>query len=640
MRFRQKMLLTTLLLFGLLLTAVYVLQFNHTRAYLAKQMSVNVSNTVDSLGLSLLPYLQRNEYVAAETIINAVFDGGSYQQIRLRLLNDDRELVRQHPASIAGVPDWFRQLNLFEPIQQSNVLTSGWLQLAELQVVGDSGYAYQQLWKLSSQILVGFSIAAMVVMTLLLYFMRRLFEPLLAIEARANEIAEQKFGQPLPDPQMQELTGLVRSFNAMSIRLQTLFHRQAEEAENLRQAAYQDSLTQLGNKAFFDAALEQWMADPGEGGLLFIRLDPLQQVVNGDGFSRRDQMVVMVSALLQEQQQIKPTTVIARTAMDEFALILEGYDAEQVGSLVERLDQQLNRVLAPLSAKYGQLYAIGGAIRTLDITTGGLLSRADSALHEVSLNSTCAYKLLGGDREQPPLGRMRWRELVLAAIESRTLGFQLQPVMALDGRLTMLELFSRIDHQSQHYPAVQFMPFVEEYQLGARFDRYVIERVAPHLAQQPAPVSINLSESAIGDVAFTEWLKQLLENDSKLKNMLIFELPETALVSQRGALGALCRSFRRSNVRFGFDRISQHLVQLESLAELEPTYLKVDRSLVFNAAAEDNGFVLALVRLAHDVDIELIALRIESPQQLEKLAQHSVDGYQGYINKPVNWQLT
>lgn len=635
MQFRQKIILMTLLLFSLLLTTVYALQFNHTRAYLAKQMAVDVTNTVNFLGLALLPHLEQGEYVAAETTINAVFDGGSYQQIRLRLVKDGRELLRQQQGSLSGVPDWFVELDLFAPIKQSNMLTSGWLQHAELQVVADTAYAYEQLWRLSTQLLLWFSGAAVVVMGLLLYAMRRLFGPLIAIEARANEIAEQKFGKPLPDPELRELKGLVVSFNAMSARLQKQFHRQAEEAENLRQTAYQDRLTQLANKHFFDVALEQWMAEPGEGGVLFIRLYQLQSLANEAGFERRDQRLLEVAEYLKALQLGHPKSTVARSSLDEFSLILPGYDPDQVGALIVDLDRQLTT----MNAKQGGRYAIGGAIRGAEMSIGELLSRTDSALQEVSLDSTCAYKLQNTDRLQPALGRSHWRELVLASLSTQGLNFQLQPVKRIDGSLKALELFSVIVNQQYRYPAAQFMPFVEQFLLGAQFDRHVIERVVPWLAGQSAPIMINLSESAIGDAAFICWLEQLLDGSVKLKKQLIFELPETALRSQSGGLETLCAMFRRQRVGFGFDRISHHLGQLEGLAELEPNYLKVDRSLLFSDQDENNVFALALARLAHDVDIELLVLRIEDPQQLQQLAQKSIDGYQGYIDKPRDWIL-
>ncbi|MEH6650691.1 MAG: EAL domain-containing protein [Motiliproteus sp.] len=638
MQFRHKIILMTLLLFSLLLTTVYVVQFNHTRAYLAKQMSVDVGNTLNSLGLSLIPYLKNNEPVAAETTINAVFDGGSYQQIELRLLADGSLLQRQQSDHIVGVPAWFIELQLFEPVSQSNMLTSGWLQLGELKVVADTAYANEQLWKLSSQIMLWFSAVAAVVMVLLLYFMRRLFGPLRAIETQVNAISEQKFGQPLPEPELKELQSLVRSFNSMSLRLQNLFQHQADETEKLRQAAFQDELTRLGNRIFFEAEMEQWMAEPGEGGLVFVRLYHLKTIAQQQGYAIRDQLVCNVAELLSAPRSGSLPVVAARMSDNEFALLLPGFDSDQVNDLLQLLGSQLEQQLQPLcQLADDSFYAIGAAMRNEGTATGELLARTDSSLQEARLDNTCSVKLLRGDREQPALGRNRWRELILGAIDANQVSFELQPVLAADGSRVSSELFSLIEHQSIRYPAGQFMPFVDQYALGAQFDRHVIESVAPYVDSQPVPVVVNLSETAIGDVGFINWLEQFFLQQPSLHQQLHFELPETALASQHAELDMLCSIMRRLNIRFGFDRISQHLEKFQPMAELGPAYLKVDRSLVLNSAAGDNGFIRSLVRLAHEVEIELVVLRVEDEEQLELLAEYSVDGYQGYISKPLSW---
>ena len=72
----RQLLATMLLLFGLLFAATYWVQFNSTRTYLAQQQETTVINTATSLGLALTPYLENGDKVGAESVIQAIFDGG------------------------------------------------------------------------------------------------------------------------------------------------------------------------------------------------------------------------------------------------------------------------------------------------------------------------------------------------------------------------------------------------------------------------------------------------------------------------------------------------------------------------------------------------------------------------------------
>ena len=79
----RQLLATMLLLFGLLFAATYWVQFNSTRTYLAQQQETTVINTATSLGLALTPYLENGDKVGAESVIQAIFDGGYYRLVRL-----------------------------------------------------------------------------------------------------------------------------------------------------------------------------------------------------------------------------------------------------------------------------------------------------------------------------------------------------------------------------------------------------------------------------------------------------------------------------------------------------------------------------------------------------------------------------
>lgn len=134
----KQILAFVIFLFAGLLIIAYAVQFQSTRD-LAEQQRVSVINTANSVGIALTPYLETGDKVGAESIINAAFDGGYYQEIHLDLLASKQTIEKTNKKEIEGVPGWFIQLNLFKSETYESILTSGWLQLGKLQVKKDIG---------------------------------------------------------------------------------------------------------------------------------------------------------------------------------------------------------------------------------------------------------------------------------------------------------------------------------------------------------------------------------------------------------------------------------------------------------------------------------------------------------------------
>ncbi|WP_210397830.1 bifunctional diguanylate cyclase/phosphodiesterase [Motiliproteus sediminis] len=637
MPLHRKLMLTTLLLFSTLFVLVVSLEVRYSQAHLNQQLNASLNLTADQLTQLLAPPLLRGDLEQAVTAFDNWPLGSPEIVVRLQLGEGMPDRVRAGRVSEFSAPEWFKRWVGPERLVATRSLQRAGGKEATLRLSGNAHEGYQALWRQTYQLTLWFGISLLAAMLMLLYAVRRWTAPLKELQQRTDELAQPRFGHPLEAPDLVELRGLVDSFNAMSERLRALFGRQAEEIETLRRAAYQDRLTGLANRAFFSAEMQQWMAEPGEGGLLFMRLYQLEAIYQTLGFARRDQLLNDTAEQLRALRRVTPSLLVARLSDVEFALLMPGFDPEQVKRVVEELQQRMSATVSPLGDEWGPLFAIGAALRFPGTDEAGLLARADSALQQARQSNLSPVRFLSDLQQPPAIGRGEWRNLLQQAIEERRIRFQLQPVMRMSGKIRGLELLSEIEFDGGSYPAALFMPFVEQFQLGAALDRYVLEQIAPHVSRHQVPVMVNLSEHAIGDVGFVSWLSGWLEANTPLRRWIGFEVPEAALISNPGGLAACAALFRRLDLCFGVDRIGRHLEQLRELVELGPDYLKIDRSLVLCSPEEDKGFVRSLARMAHDLDIDLITLRIEDQADLDGLHERSMDGYQGYIRKPIRW---
>ncbi len=625
----------TLVFFSLLLALVYSVEFNNTRAYLSRQLASDVQNTVTTLGLSLVPYLQSGDRVAVESVVNTVFDGGYYKSIEVDLLASEQQVVRLQSSQIEGVPAWFTELQLFDPVEEQQVLTSGWLQLGALRVSGHTGYAYQQLWQLMTQMLLWFMLVYVLVSTLLVLGLGRVLKPLKLLEHRSQEIENQQFGQPLPEPAIRELQGLVRAFNRMSQRLKAIFKQQAEEVEELRRQAFQDVLTGLGNRAFFDAQLAQWLAEPGSGAVMLLAIPNLEQVYRDEGHRGRDELLCVVREILCAQLAHSPGAVIARISANEFGVILPGVDAEQSRQLAAQLVHQTELAVVDPFGHYRQLCRLGVAVRQADATPSLLLSQADLALQQASRDPAQCFRVHRPDNRQLVLGREGWKLLVENAMAHDGVRFQLQAVPAVaDGQPLYHELFACIEKDAIRYAAGQFMPFVEQFGISAKFDRFVLSRLRslkPGLGQ---PLMVNLSAASIADADFVHWLKDYLQTAATEGLELVIEIPEEAAVRHAESLQELLSHCRKLGIPYGIDRFGYHFDILAELAALKPTYLKMDIAYLITEGV-DADFAQSLAKLSAAQQIEIIACRVETDQQLQSLKSLPVSAYQGFIVPPV-----
>ncbi len=140
----------------MLLISVYVIEFNTTRDNLIQQQRSEMNNTINTVGLALAPYLENSDNIAVESVINALFDGSSYSTVKLKFLDTGDEIIRSYSSASTQVPEWFLSLDLFEPIVDQRVVTSGWLQLAEVQITSDPSDAYSQLWVAFERLIIAF----------------------------------------------------------------------------------------------------------------------------------------------------------------------------------------------------------------------------------------------------------------------------------------------------------------------------------------------------------------------------------------------------------------------------------------------------------------------------------------------------
>ncbi|MGL4251524.1 MAG: EAL domain-containing protein [Aeromonas sp.] len=631
----RQLLATMLLLFGLLFAATYWVQFNSTRSYLAQQQETTVINTATSLGLALTPYLENGDKVGAESVIQAVFDGGYYRLVRLDLLAS-RELIEQeNPSNIQGVPQWFINMGLFPEVSNESVLTSGWLQLGKLKVVGHPGQAYYELWRGMSELASWFVIGFLITTILLMRALNFLLKPLKQICEQAVEIELHHFGHSIPEPRTHELKQVVQAINILSGKLAVQFKEQADEAEQLRKRVYVDAVSGLGNRAYFVAQVNAWIAEAGQGGVMLVAVDMLDDIYRDEGFAARDNMVKSIAQVLREQLKGWDGSAVARISATEYALLCPTDDLTQLKELAEVINSRIADLVVNPMAEGAPLSVIGIAGCDGKDDLSALLTKADNALGKARNERRGAVVMEGGD-SQGMMGRLAWRDLVEDAITRHLWRFKAQPACRFDnGKQLHAELFAAISRDGTDYFAGQFLPAIEQFKMGSEFDKAILEASTKLLQQNKTlTLAINITAGSLCSEPFLNWLPDFLRDHSNLQERLLFEIPEGSIVMHREQVATMVLALRQHGFQWGVDHYGRHFQSLGYLEELAPAYVKVDHgytSQVMEPGA-DTSFLAAVCRAAHNAGILTIATRVEDQRQVELLATLHIDGYQGFVH--------
>lgn len=628
----RQLLVTMLLLFAMLFVTAYSVQFSSTRSYLAQQQQTTVINTVTSLGLALTPYLETGDTLGAESVINAIFDGGFYRKVQLNLLAVDQQIIREHTAIPREVPEWFVNLGLFEGARHEAVLTSGWLQLGQLYVEGHPGQAYYELWQGMSRLATWFVGCFVLVWGLLVLALRYLLKPLHDIEAQAREIELHHFGKAIPLPSTRELREVVSAINNMAGKLEIQFKEQADEAERLRHKAFLDETSGLGNRAYFVSQSQSWVSDASGGAAILISVDMLEQLHQTEGFAARDQMIKAIAVSLRQLCKRFGDYALARISAYEYAMLVPESDSDRLSQLGEEINRLIAElVIDPVNSR--NISVVGIAVVQRDDDTGKLLTRADNALSKARMSEVGAV-VVENNHAEYAMGRLAWKELLEEALEEDSFELSSQAVLGFNGEQHHEELYIGIRKDDAFYSAGNFLPIAEQFKLSERLDLHIVERALRLLADRPSlRLAVNLTQHSCHQLSFWSNLEQLLAQHRNVSSRLYLELPESAFAFGRSILTVPLSSLP---VAWGIDHFGRHFDLLTQLGELRPNYVKLDHGYTSQVLQPDydDAFLAAVCRAAHNMGALTIATRVETDKQVEMLKTLHVDAYQGFISPP------
>lgn len=647
--FRQLMMMIVVIL-SLVLVVVMGINFNTTKGYLVSQLESTAQDSATSLSMSLSDYMASKDQASIESTVNAVFDSGYFSEVRVRLYNNNQEIIRKNETKIIGVPQWFINLIDFNVPVASAVVSNGWNELGQVYVTGSAGYGYYQLWVATRDLLVSFLVIGVITMLLGWLVLRWLFKPLAEVEKQAEAIQQRRFLKMTNLPKTRELKSVVLSMNRMAEKLEKEFDAEAQTVQWLQAKAFKDPVSGLGNRHFFESQVKAYFSssDRTMDGLVLISLADLAKLNNERGFEAADLFIRSAAQILTDKVISLPSAAtVARLSGADFVILVPNVDQDRLKYLVNEMMSGLKELVTTKVSYAESVANIGAVILSEEVDASSAMAQADAALRAAKaagINISRVFDAKTG--QEMAIGRIEWKEMLEYAIEHRAFSLRKQKVALFESSSDTLheEVFASLEYEDKQYHAGYFIGLAEQFDLGDKVDQVIIERAIAYIKSRQSsltrPLAVNVSASAFIKPSFIDWLDNTLKGlDVRLRALLVFEISEQSVLSSEDYAHDLSQMLKHHGVVFGIDNVGKQFSAFQYLQTLMPDYVKVDPSYTKMAVGKESEsfFMHTLCKMFNSLHIQVVATGIESEDQLAILKRFDIAGGQGYaIGRPID----
>ncbi|MEJ2346332.1 MAG: EAL domain-containing protein [Gammaproteobacteria bacterium] len=436
-----------------------------------------------------------------------------------------------------------------------------------------------------------------------------------------------------------------------------VFQDVSRAREMSRLLAYQaahDDLTALVSRREFERrvnhAIESARAHGGQNVLCYLDLDQFKVVNDTCGHIAGDALLKEIAALLKPH--VRPTDSLARLGGDEFGILFHDCPVDEALATAEQLITAVKRFRF---AWEGKTFEIGVSIGMVPVSADArsftqLLSFADSACYVAKEKGGGRVHVYTADDAEllKRQGEMQWVHRITRAYSERRFVLYAQRILPLfDGGSDeqRFEILLRmVDDSGQLVLPMEYIRAAERYNMIADLDRWVMTNAFALISgyvrrrrDNPSlPIkrfAINLSGQSLGDDRTLEYVRGQFDDYPDLPPSIIFEITETAAISNLAQAVNFISLFRGKGCQFALDDFGTGVSSFAYLKNLTVDYLKIDGSFVRDMAYDPVDFAVvgSVNHIGHVVGLKTIAEAVEDPDILQKLRDIGVDYGQGHL---------
>ncbi len=411
-----------------------------------------------------------------------------------------------------------------------------------------------------------------------------------------------------------------------------------------------DTLTGLANRRFFmeDLAHTLSIADRQmkQVALITMDLDRFQMLNDSLGHQFGDELLIKVSSRLNQLSD--ESVLVAYAGGDEFMICQQQLD--DIDDVINLLGQIKQCFATPFEVQ-GERHSITATLGVAVYPQSGLdadtlLRNADVALYRAKEQGRNTYQFYTEGMQEREVKRLELDKDLNQALANDEFVLHYQPQLDLEtGEIRSVEALIRWQHPRRGLlPPAEFIPLAEENGRISEIGRWVVKAACRQLtnwkgsACEHLRIAVNLSGRELDDEGLVDDIRAALTAENVPANRLELELTEEIFIQNIQHNRNQMARLHQLGVHLAVDDFGVGYSSLSYLRNFPVDLLKIDRSFITHVTERHDDAIItrAVINLAHNLGIQVLAEGVETEAQLHFLRNHRCNLAQGYlISRPI-----
>ena len=420
--------------------------------------------------------------------------------------------------------------------------------------------------------------------------------------------------------------------------------KQKNQEKEIHSLAFYDALTSLPNRRLFENHLHDSISrakrHKEKVAIIFMDMDNFKVINDTYGHKVGDKFLQEVTSRIKSV--IREEDTLSRIGGDEFILLIEEVNGiEDAAHAAERVIEQVRKPFDIERNKFFSAVSLGISIYPDDSEHyDTLLEYADKAMYHVKNSGKNSFEFYNNNMNQKAIERLQLEHELTFAQDRNELELHYQSKTNLDTmKVTCMEALVRWRRPNHGLMAPSgFIPIAKQSDIIISIGSWVLHEACAQTKRlndkgHNLSVAVNISTKQINDDNFVNLISGVLKQHNLEGKHLELEITESALLKNSDLIMQRIEKVREMGVKFSIDDFGIGYSSMNTLKELKIDKIKIDEKFIKDITTNKNNKAItaAIIALAHNLDIEVVAEGVETTEQVNILKGLGCNIVQGYL---------